>query len=297
MLYIATDMTCFFFIKWLRRDLWYWIPVKGFSGLIMVFAERLIAKAITDFTSIVQLRHPNELGGAYWTFNFLVTMASLPAAIMIYSKYEEPPSSELVEKAWITSCFLLPLGLGLLILFLTTIEPAYLKTFLSTQTAKERLTKLYRYYERVGKKDRDEKRAVLVFESNIHLWEQIEPEVRDFVEANWKKWELESPKWLTSALRSNIPLHFIPTAKGRLQETRRRNLEKKIASARDVHIMDAFKFSTSGSNTNKFQKKTQTTSKLSRRKKKSRRSKKETKSITPVLPPTVRFNLGGGEET
>ena len=39
--------------------------------------QRVFIKTITDFTGVIQLRHPNELGGLYWTANmFLGLLAS-----------------------------------------------------------------------------------------------------------------------------------------------------------------------------------------------------------------------------
>ena len=43
----------------------------------MSLLQRVFIKTITDFTGVIQLRHPNELGGLYWTANmFLGLLAS-----------------------------------------------------------------------------------------------------------------------------------------------------------------------------------------------------------------------------
>lgn len=46
----------------------FWPPISGVVMFVVSFLARIISKVIADFTSIVQLRHPNEVGGAYWTF-------------------------------------------------------------------------------------------------------------------------------------------------------------------------------------------------------------------------------------
>ena len=84
--YIGADLALYFIVKILRGDFWYWMP---FGGLAEVFSSsfiRLIVKTLTDFTLIVQFRHPNEIGGAYWTFGLFLTTASLPFAISVYGQ-------------------------------------------------------------------------------------------------------------------------------------------------------------------------------------------------------------------
>lgn len=47
----------------------------------MSVTMRAIIKIITDFTGCVQFRHANEMGGLYWTFNNIVTVATLFLAL------------------------------------------------------------------------------------------------------------------------------------------------------------------------------------------------------------------------
>merc|ERR1711871_1304982 len=84
--YIGLDLGLYLAVKMFRGDFWYWLPLGGNLELISSFLMRIIVKMITDFTSVVQFRHPNELGGMYWSFGFVLTMASLPIAIKIYSE-------------------------------------------------------------------------------------------------------------------------------------------------------------------------------------------------------------------
>jgi hypothetical protein len=82
-LYIGGDLCLYLVVKILRGDFWYWVPLGGTAEILVSIVARVLVKVITDFTSIMQLRHPNEVRGLYWTFGFMLTMGSLPVAIII----------------------------------------------------------------------------------------------------------------------------------------------------------------------------------------------------------------------
>ena len=52
-------------MKALRGDFWYWMPVGGNTEVLSSIVSRVLVKVVTDFTSIVQFRHPYEIGGMY----------------------------------------------------------------------------------------------------------------------------------------------------------------------------------------------------------------------------------------
>ena len=70
-------------VKVLRGDFWYWIPAGGNVEIVSSIVPRLLVKIVTDFTSIVQFRHPYELGGMYWLLGFVLTIGSLPVEITL----------------------------------------------------------------------------------------------------------------------------------------------------------------------------------------------------------------------
>ena len=75
--YMAGDMVLYLLLKAARGDFHYWLPVDGAFGLFISLVMRVVAKTITDFTGVIQTRHPGELGGLYWTANtFLALLAS-----------------------------------------------------------------------------------------------------------------------------------------------------------------------------------------------------------------------------
>ena len=75
--YMAGDMALYLLQKVVRGDFHYWMPIEGAFGLFMSLLARVLVKTITDFTGVIQFRHPGEMGGMYWTANmFLALLAS-----------------------------------------------------------------------------------------------------------------------------------------------------------------------------------------------------------------------------
>jgi hypothetical protein len=91
-LYLLADHTGFILYKLARRDLIYWVPGLGIP--ISVLA-RFIAKVVTDFTGLVQCRHPLELGGIYFFVNTLMHVGSWFVAAALYSRYSPTGPIEL----------------------------------------------------------------------------------------------------------------------------------------------------------------------------------------------------------
>ena len=66
--FLGADLGLFLLVKLLRGDFWYWVAFGGKLEILASFLSRTMVKVIVDFTSIVQFRHPYEMGGAYWLF-------------------------------------------------------------------------------------------------------------------------------------------------------------------------------------------------------------------------------------
>ena len=80
--FMSAELTFFILIKVLRGDFFYWVPVEGFAAYPVALTMRIINKIVTDFTVIVQLRHPNELGGLYFSLNVLLSLL-LPVPMLV----------------------------------------------------------------------------------------------------------------------------------------------------------------------------------------------------------------------
>ena len=61
--YYAGDHIIYLAQKAARGDWWHWAPTEGAVGNVLTPINRIITKAINDFTGVVQFRGSGELGG------------------------------------------------------------------------------------------------------------------------------------------------------------------------------------------------------------------------------------------
>jgi hypothetical protein len=201
-LYIGADLCLYLFVKIFRGDFWYWVPIGGNAEIVSSIAARVLVKVVTDFTSIVQFRHPYELGGMYWVLGFVLTIGSLPVATILAER--GGVADEGLNLAWNTFGLVIPFAVVPFVIFLLSIEKKYFGTFFSLQRGKDLIVKQFRDSADGALK------AEAILNSSKHQWESIEEEVRSWVEANWERWEDENPSWLSDAWRARIPVEFIP---------------------------------------------------------------------------------------
>jgi hypothetical protein len=176
---------------------------------------RVVVKVITDYTSIVQFRSPNEVGGIYWTFGFVFTIGSLPLAIMVA---ESQMKVRGLSIAWnVTRCFI-PFSIACFAIFFLTIERKYWHTFLSLQRSKDQ--KLAYFSEGNTDAVRFE-----IMSCSKHQWVSIEKDVKKWVEQNWVRWEAEEPAWLTDQKKATVPEDFIPN----IRDSRRRESARRAS--------------------------------------------------------------------
>jgi hypothetical protein len=219
-IYIGSDLGFYIVVKLLRGDFWYWIPAgHNFEIPVSIFA-RVLVKIVTDFTSVVHFRHPNEVGGYYWLFGFGLTMGSLPVAINL-------AESDLSERAtaltWTIVKYLIPISVVCFTVFIKTIERKYWPTFWSTQRSKD-LTMSY-FLE-----SRNDEMKFAVMKRSRHHWVSIEEKVRKWVEENWARWEEEKPEWFTDQKKATVPVEFIPTTGDarRRESVRRASVDAEV---------------------------------------------------------------------
>ena len=51
-LYIGADIGLFLFVKVVRDDFYYWIPLHGFWEILISILGRVVGKVVIDFTSL-----------------------------------------------------------------------------------------------------------------------------------------------------------------------------------------------------------------------------------------------------
>jgi hypothetical protein len=215
-LYVGADLGLYLLVKILRGDFWYWIPVGGHSEIVFSILARTLVKVVGDFTSIVQFRHPNEVGGMYWMFGFVLTMGSLPTAILVAER--GGVADKRLTLAWAVVGSVIPFTIISLAVFFTCIESNYWSTFYSLKRGKD--GPLARFRD----SNDDKIKASAIFENSKHHWKSIEEEVRSWVQANWERWEDEKPDWFDDAMRARVPVEYIPRAgDARKRESMRRS--------------------------------------------------------------------------
>jgi hypothetical protein len=230
--FILADLGLYLYIKIARKDFWYWLPIEGdFLGLGLTeffvnLLARVLIKIVNDFTSIVQFRHPNEIGGAYWTGGFWLTMISLPLATAFYEY--KGGREDIVLKAWTLAEVLLPISAGALLVFLLSIDERYRNTFFSLETSKDFAIERFRE----GENDRIK---FMIFETSKRVWMSIEEEVRDWVESKWDQWEADKPVWFNERTKASMPVHYIPSSKARKHEKERRSVNVKDRKSLTKH--------------------------------------------------------------
>ena len=216
--YLLSDVGVYVLYKCLRSDFHYWLPLEGPQEVLVSLICRVMVKIIVDFTSMAQLRHPQEVGGCYWLFSFGLSLISLPMAVLYYEL--NGGDGSIAEVAW-TGCYILPACIVLtMLVFFSTIKKEYRKTFWSTSTSRDFIVS---YFD----SDKDKVRG-FVFISNPRYWKEIEDKVARWVSLNWERWMEEEPDWLDDSIKANIPIWMIPTKAGKekiekLQRGRRRS--------------------------------------------------------------------------
>ena len=205
--YIGLELVLFLAVKIFRGDFWYWLPLGGNAEIVSSIVARILVKLVTDFTSIVHFRHQYELGGMYWSFGFVITMASLPVAITIFAS--QGGAASVVSLAWILFYILISSTVVMFCIFFINIEKKYRHTFYSTERGNDLSIRKFR------ESKEDASKAHFIFKRSKHHWKSIEEEARSWVQSNWSRWEEEKPKWLDENMKARIPVEWIPTREAR----------------------------------------------------------------------------------
>jgi hypothetical protein len=159
---------------------------------------------MSDLTGWVHLRHPVELGGAYWAFNLLANQVACFVAAWLYSahykganKFADPALFGFMgtlAAVWV---------LATLTLFLA-MSRKHAWTFVSTMTGRQFSLNTF-----LDNQADDEKR-IHIFKRNTAHWKSIRPDVTLWVEANYARWRQEDAPWLTAAVIATIPNSMLP---------------------------------------------------------------------------------------
>merc|ERR1711871_120795 len=173
---MGTDVGAYLITKLLRGDFWYWVPVGGHGEIVTSALARIGVKIITDFTSLVQFRHPQEMGGVSFLFSLVVAIVSLPVAIKTNERMGNDKAA--IDLAWKIVEIVIPTVLLSLTVFFTTIEKKYRETFYSSQTGKGMNQENF-------KNEKNDLTKAYIFSISRHYWVGLEDDIKLWVQENW----------------------------------------------------------------------------------------------------------------
>ena len=193
---ILAEHVLYLIVKMLRNDIWYWIPVYGCLGMFKSFVARVFVKAVADWTSCVQFRHPNEVGGLYWTGTLLCTVVVGPLVALMHVSPSGTVPHSIVVRLMLTTCGCLLVSF---VVFLLSIEDHYVKSFFDKGTSSSYLQLKY-----MNAETDDSKHSI--FTTNEHKWrEAMGEDVRAWLEERLPVWIESQPAWFDDHAKSIIP--------------------------------------------------------------------------------------------
>jgi hypothetical protein len=163
-------------------------------------------KIIVAFTGFLNGRAPTEMGGVYYSFDMVVSQSSCWAVAALYIAHKNSADNERIETSDIymfigglQACWLVAV-----VLCLSKFKRTYLKTFYSTETAKQSTHSRFM--------NGNDEQKMSFFSDHADLWAHFKDEARAFTLANWERWDGEKPAWFNENLKANLPDDFIPRA-------------------------------------------------------------------------------------
>jgi hypothetical protein len=222
-MYCVADMSFYFFLKIVRGDFDYFLPIDGPVGIFASFGCRFIIKIVCDYTGIMQFRHAVDFGGAYWTGNLCSAFLSCFLSVSIYVRSRQIDGYYF----WLAVGGLSGAWALIFCLFLCFMKKEYRKTFFSLKLGKDEMMS---YFE-----SEDDATKSIIVTINKRQWRRIEKDVRKWLLDNWERWEEEDPPWFNEVWKSDIDDDWLPSAELRRQKLagggvrRRSSLGEKMA--------------------------------------------------------------------
>jgi len=166
----------------------------------------MVDKVVHDFTGMLQMRHPYELGGAYWLFNMVYTQVSIFAVLYFKTKIQKKDSDSNLA---IQDHHLLVIASTLLVLWLLAMvavliysEFGYKHTFYQTLRGWA--------YTRALFNTGDNEYRMMIFTTRQGEYMHYADEIRDWLSEVWQELHETKPDWFSEAVISRIPNEFIP---------------------------------------------------------------------------------------
>jgi hypothetical protein len=206
--YVACDYSLYFGYKAVTKDLWTFIAIPSAPGVVIAMLYRIGTKFIVDFSGTLLFRLPDELGGAYYSFNTFTTLTSVLLSVHLYNEYYEANEESGVKMSpatlWILAGSLLTLwALSFAYFMVFVCVPKHRKSFYSLRTG-------WRHSCGYFLDSESDLQRIAIFDCNRKQWAHIAGDVKAWTMASWEGWVRDSPEWFTPYVKSTVPDEFIP---------------------------------------------------------------------------------------
>ena len=203
-LYVLATTCAYLIYRLCRGDLHYFLPIEGKRGWVVSVIFRVAVKIMVDFTGVIQMRHPQELGGAYYTISLLqAQVMSVVFAIMYVN--ESAADALDADTVYAFAASVPAIWSCSYLMFLANIKMEYIATFTDTHNA------IQYNVDKFRDPSASDAQKVSVLGSTPIYWHPLEGEIRTFFAENWDRWEEEQPSWFTPGYISNVPLDMLPS--------------------------------------------------------------------------------------
>ena len=156
---------------------------------------------------MLHLRHPLEMGGAYWLFTMIYTQLSIFIVMFISSVMGGIPGEEnwsITRQELLNAAVILAsLWLISFAVLLRFMNRWLRSTFYGKWTSKT--------FQRQRFFDGDDRTKVTIL-TTVHqeIWKGFEQEMRDWLNDVWEELHQTKPEWFTQELVKSIPREFTP---------------------------------------------------------------------------------------
>jgi hypothetical protein len=222
--YYAGDHIIYLTQKAVRGDWEHWTPLDGAARIVLTPVNRILTKAINDFTGVVQFRGAAELGGetarrmgrcrsplltpnfagCYWSLSVVSAVLFPIAAVAVYFENTDAPAFR-EEIAWAVAVGLSGTWIFVFAIFLGFMKPGYRATFVSVQTGHAWVKSFFQDYE-------EDRIKMFLHGQNRKQWASIRDDVKQYTLENWERWEEEAPEWYTDNFKASVDEDMIPPA-------------------------------------------------------------------------------------
>jgi hypothetical protein len=226
--------------KVVRRDMAYYLPIRGIAGVLVAWCWiRPAVLIVADFTLFLWARHPYEMGcvqwwsGRAWAWLLLVASVVLRAQRSVVYDSEPLPTNAtlsrnesigallrsqtaLSEPLWATgpqpfsTTFLVVVATMLFIAWLLShlaffclIKREYWPSFCTPDTAAAHVKRRWRVLS-------DEKRAAALVKMHPDVLRLIAADARLFIEAHWSQLPNDRPAWMNERWLRAVPSSVLP---------------------------------------------------------------------------------------